>query len=249
MLRAYRLAALRGWRIERRTRIWLGRAAPGLLGTAPERVHDEIVRLFGAADPLPIAWAAADGALSSALRLPPGPAVARAARSLGARRKSDGAPAAVAIRLALLFHAAATGPDEAADRLDRLKFSRAEARAITRTLRFLASAFSDAPPLSVLFAHRAELPLLLRAADAAARGRAQRARVGALRSAARRVTPGEAPVDGRDLARWLDLTPGPELGRWLDRARFGWFSRQWRDRDQMKRALIARRFDPAKPVG
>jgi hypothetical protein len=47
----------------------------------------------------------------------------------------------------------------------------------------------------------------------------------------------------------LDVPPGPELGRWLDTARFGWFSRKWRGRDEMKRALIALRFDPADSVG
>jgi tRNA nucleotidyltransferase (CCA-adding enzyme) len=249
VLRAYRIAAHRGWKIDSRTRLWLGRAAPGLRRTAPERVHDEIVRLFGARDPSPIAWAASDGVLSSAIGLAPGPAVARAARALPPRRKCDGAPAAAAMRLALLFHAAATGPDQAADRLARAKFSRAETRAITRILRFLVAAFSDAAPVGVLFAHRAELPPLLRAAEAAARGRAQGERVRTLRTAARRIARGQAPVDGRDIARWLNLSPGPELGRWLEMARLGWFSRQWRDRDEMKRALIARRFDPAKSLG
>lgn len=249
VLRAYRIAAHRGWRIDRRTRLWLGRAAPGLRRTSPERVHDEIVRLFGARDPSPIAWAASDGVLSPAIGLPSGPAVARAARVLPARRKNDGAPGAAAMRLALLFHAGATGPDRVADRLGRAKFSRAETRETLRFLRFLAAAFSDAPPVGVLFSYREDLPPLLRAAEAAARGRAQHARVGALRAAARRISRGEAPIDGREIGRWLQLSPGPELGRWLDMARLGWFSRRWRDRDEMKRALVALRFDPAKPVG
>jgi tRNA nucleotidyltransferase/poly(A) polymerase len=249
VLRGYRIAAVRGWRIDRRTRLWLARAASGLGRTAPERVHEEIVRLFGAADPRAIGWAAADGALASPLGLPSEPPVLRAAQALAERRKSEGAPAVAALRIALLFHAAATGPEQAAERLGRAKFSRTETREVTGILRFLDRAFSSETPVEVLFPYRAHLPPLLRAAEAAARGRTQRERARALRAAGRRVSRGEAPVDGRELARWLDLSPGPELGRWLDRARFGWFSRQWLDRSEMKRALIARRFDPANSVG
>lgn len=249
VLRAYRIAAARGWRIDRRTRRWLRRAAPGLRRTAPERVHDEILRLFGAGDPRPVSWAAEDGVLSPALGIAALPEVRRAARLLPPRRWREDAPATAARRLALLFHAAGLTPEGAAELLRRAKFARAETREITGVLRFLGAAFSDAPPFRALYPHRAALAPLLGTAAAAARGPAQRARVRALRAAARAAARDEAPVDGGDLSRWLDLTPGPELGRWLDAARFAWFAREWRDRDEMKRALIAERFDRARSVG
>ena len=249
VLRAYRIASARGWRIDARTRLWLGRAAPLLARTAPERVHDEIVRLLGAPDPRPVVWAAEDGALAIALRIPADRAVVRAARAFPRRRPGEEASAAAARRLALLFHAAKRSPGAAEEQLARAKYSRSETRDVVRILRFLAAASSEALPESVLYPERAGLPPLLRAAEDAARGASQRARVRALRRAALRVARADAPVDGRDLARWLDLAEGPELGRWLEIARFGWFTRAWRTRDELKRGLIARRFDPAKTLG
>jgi len=249
VLRAYRIASARGWTIDRRTRLWLGRAAPLLARTALERVHDEIVRLLGARDPRPVVWAAEDGALAIALRIPADPALVRAARAFPRRRPGEAASAAAARRLALLFRAAKLSPAVSEGMLARAKYSRTETRDVVRILRFLAAAFSDVPPERVLYPERTRLSALLRAADDAAHGASQRARVQALRRAARRVAIDDAPVDGRDLARWLRLEPGPELGRWLDVARFGWFTRAWRTRDELKRALIARRFDPAKTLG
>jgi tRNA nucleotidyltransferase (CCA-adding enzyme) len=249
VLRAYRIAAARGWTIDRRTRLWLGRTAPLLARTALERVHDEIVRLLGARDPRAVAWAAEDGALAIALRIPADPALLRAARALRRRRPGEEASAAAARRLALLLHAAKLSPAVSEELLARAKFSRSEARDVARTLRFLAAAFTDMSPERVLYPERARLSPLLRAAEDAARGSAHRSRVRALRRAARRVAREDAPVDGRDLSRWLRLEPGPELGHWLDIARFGWFTRRWRGRDEIKRALIARRFDQGKSLG
>jgi hypothetical protein len=214
-------------------------------------VHDEIVRLLGAPDPRPVAWAIRDGALPLALRIPAAraAAVVRAALAFPRRRPGEGAPAAAARRLALILHAATLSPAEAQARLARAKFSRSETRDVVAILRFIAAAFSDTPPLRVLYPQRAGLPPLLRAAEDAARGKLQRARVRALRRAARHAARDEAPVDGRDLARWLDLAPGPELGRWLEIARAGWYTRAWRTRDEVERALLALRFDPVKTLG
>jgi hypothetical protein len=212
-------------------------------------VHDEIVRLLGAPDPCPVAWAARDGALALALRIPASRAVLRTAGAFPRRRPGESARAAAARRLALLLRSAALTPADAEERLGQAKYSRSEAREVTAILRFIDAAFSDAPPLRVLYPNRAGLAPLLRAAADAARREPQRARVRALRRAARRASRDEAPVDGRELARWLELPPGPELGRWLEIARFGWYARAWRTPEELKRAVIALRFDPAKTLG
>jgi len=248
VLRAYRIAAARGWRIDRRTRRWLERAAPELRGTAPERVHDELVRLFGAAEPAAIGWASEDGVLFAALGLVPTDAVRRVARRLPRRRSGESPSTAAARRLALLFRAGVTPPARASEILAAAKFSRAEIRAITGASRFLDAAFSDLPAFQVLFPERDGMKEHLRTAAAAASVAAERARVRALRGAAAAARPGEAPVDGREIGEWLGLPPGPELGRWLEAARFGWFTRRWRTREEMRRALTARRFDPGNAV-
>jgi len=248
VLRAYRIAAARGWQIDRRTRGWLEHAAPALRGTAPERMHDELVRLFGAVDPAAIAWASEDGVLSAALGLAPTGAVRRVARTLPRRRAGESPSTATVRRLALLFRAAETTPARASEILAVAKFSRAEIRDITRASRFLDAAFSDLPPFRVLYPQRDAMEEFLRTAAAAASGAGERARVRALRGAAAAARTGGAPVDGHEIAEWLGLAPGPELGRWLEAARFGWFTRRWRSREEMRSALISRRFDPENTV-
>ena len=235
VLRAYRMAAARGWRIVPATRRSLARHAPGLSAVAAERVHDELARLFAGRWTRAIGWAAADRVLASVLGIPPGPGVAAAVRRMAPSRESPGSAAAG--RLAVLFRAAKIGEDEAAAALRRAKFSRAEIREVVLRRRFLEQAFSDLPPERALFPFRDALRPLLRLAAAAAANRRESARVRALARAARRVETREAPVGGDDVRAWLGIPAGTEVGRRLETARFAWFTRRWRSRDEIRRGL------------
>ncbi len=249
VLRGYRLAATRGWTIVPGTRRSLARHAPKLRETAPERVHDELARLFSGDAVRAIAWAAADGVLARCLGIAGTPRVIRAARRL--RRARGETPAAIAAeRLAILFRAASVRESRAADVLRRTKFPRAETRETIRRRRFLEDAFSRRSPERVLFLYREALPSFLRMAEEAAGTSGETGRVRALRRAARRVRRKEAPVDGDDVRAWLRIPPGPEVGRRLEAARYAWFTRRWRSRDEIRqgleRALCA--FDRRRPV-
>ncbi|HET9796112.1 MAG TPA: hypothetical protein VFS34_16810 [Thermoanaerobaculia bacterium] len=240
VLRAYRLAAVRGWTIAPSTRKSLARHVRRLSEAAPERVHDELIRLFAGEFPRAIGWAAADGVLARALGIGDAPALTRAARRFpdpGRKPRS----ATVADRLAIFFRAASVREGRAVDALWRAKFSRAEIREIARRRRFLEAAFSGRSPERALFPFRDDLPSLLRLADAAAANRTESARVRALRSAARRVEKREAPIGGDDVRAWLGIAPGPEVGRRLEAARYAWFTRRWRSRDEIRAGLERRR--------
>jgi tRNA nucleotidyltransferase/poly(A) polymerase len=240
VLRAYRLAAARGWSIDPATRRSLARYARRIAEAAPERVHDELARLFAGSAARAIGWAAADGVLDRTLGISALPAVLRAVRRFPAPSRES--PAATAAgRLAIIFRAASVREAKAVDALRRAKFSRAEIREIARRRRFLEEAFSRRPPERALFPFRDAMPALLRLAEASAATRAESARVRALRGAARRVDRTEAPIDGDDVRRWLAIAPGPELGKRLEAARYAWFTRRWRTRDEIRTALERRR--------
>ena len=240
VLRAYRLAAARGWTIVPDTRRRLAAHARRLAEVAPERVHDELARLFAGKSLRAVAWAASDGVLEATLGIPGTPALLRAARRLP-RAAREPAPIAVAGRLAMLFRAASFGEEEAAAALRRLAFSRAEVRETIRRRRFLDAAFSTEAPERVLFAFRDAIPSLLRLASGAAATAAEISRVRALRRAARRVETAEAPVDGDDVRAWLGIAPGPEIGRRLEAARFAWFTRRWSSRRAIREGLAGPR--------
>jgi len=239
VLRAYRLAATRGWSIVRPTRRSLARHARRLREPAPERVHEELARMFAGETVRAIAWAAADGILAPILGIAGTPAVIRAARRFPPARR-EGSASLAAGRLAILFRAAGIGAARAAGLLERSKFSRAEVREIARRRRFLEEAFSRRSPERALFPYRDALPSFVRLAETAAAGATESARASALRRAARRVDASPAPVDGDDLRAWLAIAPGPELGRRLETARYRWFVRRWRSRDEIRAGLERR---------
>jgi tRNA nucleotidyltransferase/poly(A) polymerase len=235
VLRAYRLAAVRGWKIVPATRESLVRHARRVGEAAPERIHDELARLFTGVAVRAIAWAVADGVLATLLGIRATAAVLRAARRLPPVLPQDAAPAAG--RLAILFRAASVSDTKAVDALRRTKFSRAEIRETARRRRFLREAFSRRAPERILFPFRDVLPSFLRLAEGAAANPAESARVRALRRTALGVEPREAPIDGDDVRTWLGIPPGPELGRRLEAARYGWFVRRWRSREAIRREL------------
>lgn len=240
VLRAYRLAGTRNWRIERRTRRWLVHAAAGLRRVAAERVHDELVRLFTAPATDAIRWALEDAVLEETLGLGDTPALRRAIRHFPRARRGDPRGSVLSGRLAILYHRASVGAAAAGDRLQRAKFTRAEAREIASRLRFLGEAFSSADVLPVLFAAREDRAALVRLARDAAQNRRERARASLLAAALRRAATGEAPVRGDDVREWLGLPPGPTLGRYLSEAQFRWFTGEWRSRDEILRGLRTR---------
>jgi len=235
VLRAYRLAATRGWAIVPSPRRSLARLAGRIREAAPERVHDELARMFAGEAVRAIAWAAADGVLGPILGIRATAPVIRAARRLPGGHR--GYASAAASRLAILFRAAGVREARAVDALRRSKFSRAELREIARRRRFLEEAFSRRSPERALFAYRDALPSFLRLAEAAAFGRSEASRARELRRAARRLEVSPPPVDGDDLRKWLGIAPGPELGRRLETARYRWFIRRWRSRDEIRAGL------------
>jgi len=239
VLRAYRLAATRGWTIVPDTRRRLARHARLVRRAAPERLHDELARLLAGKAARAIGWALADGVLGATLGIPPSRAARRAAGRLPPARRGETALETGAGRLAILLRAGGLASSSSTDTLRRLKFSRAEIRETARRRRFLDAAFSGAAADRVLFAHRDALSSLLRLADAAAATRAERSRAAELRRAARRTARADAPVDGNDLRTWLGIGAGPEVGRRLEAARFGWFTRRWRTREEIRRGISA----------
>ncbi|HET7452013.1 MAG TPA: hypothetical protein VFL12_04690 [Thermoanaerobaculia bacterium] len=237
VLRAYRLAATRGWRIVPRTRQSLSRSAPAIADVAAERVHDELARLLAGGWVRAIGWAAADGVLAATLGIPGTRAVGAAVRR-HADAPREPRESAAAARLAVLFRAAGIDADTAVEALRRTKFSRAEVREVALRRRFLDLAFSDAAPDRVLFPFRDAIRPLLRLAASAAAGRREAARVRELARAARRVETREAPVGGDDVREWLGIPSGPEVGRRLEAARWAWFTRRWRSRREIRDGLV-----------
>ena len=236
VLRAYRLVARRGWRIIPATRRLLSRAAPGLVRVAGERVHAEIVAILEARSPA-TAWvqAAKDGALTVLFGVPAARALA-GARALAPLDGRSRPPVAAADRLALFLFRASMPPAHARRSLERWKFSREERREVELGIGLLASTFSASDPRRVAFRYR-DRPGVRRLVAAAARGRSELRRGGDVIRALDRGVSGPLPVDGRDVARWLDLEPGPEIGRALEEAAFRHYLGQWTTPDQIRRGL------------
>jgi tRNA nucleotidyltransferase/poly(A) polymerase len=236
VLRAYRLAARRGWRIVPATRRLLSRAVPGIDRVAGERVHAEIVAILEARSPA-AAWAqaATDGALTVLF----GVAAARALAGARALAPLDGRnrpPVAAADRLALFLFRAGVLPADARSALERWRFSREERRDVESGIALLSEAFSEEDPRRVAFRYR-DRPGAGRLLAAAARGRSEIRRAGEIIRALGRGVSGPLPVDGRDVARWLDLAPGPQIGRALEEAAFRHYLGQWTTPDQIRRGL------------
>lgn len=245
ILRAYRFAAALGWGIAPRTRAALAERSATLAAEAKERIRAELVRLFGARRASrPIAWASGDGVLAACLGLP-GTSHATLQRLLSpfdAPRLEK--RLRFPFRLAtLIFRSGAASENVGADLVNR-GFSRSEAAAVATAARFLAAAFSGESVPRVLFEFREDwrdLRILLRLA---ARSAKERKRARAVANRARRCNFGPAPVDGRDIARWLAIPSGQRLGRALGRAAFLHFTGEARTRGEIERAV--RSFDGAR---
>jgi tRNA nucleotidyltransferase/poly(A) polymerase len=250
VLRAYRLAATHGWKIAPATRALLRRHGRALSRTAPERVHEELVRWLRCPRPgEALCLAARDGVLAEAFGLARRRAWKAAARAVLALEGVRGRRDILADRLALLFHGLRLTLRRAAGVLLSRKFSREESRSVARRMEFLRAAFSGRPLLRTLFAFREELPQFLGLLAAAASGPEEKRRALEARRAAARVRRGAAPVDGHDLRRWLSLEEGPRLGRLLEEASYRYFTGQWASRAEIRRRLCARRpIDAARPV-
>ena len=239
MLRAYRIAAGRGWRIDPRTRRWIAAGAAALARVAAERIRDETFRLFGARDPEAIGWAAADGVLAAALGVPIGRSAVAAARAFPRRSAARTPEDAAVARLAILLRVAGIDSGSIAHRLAARKFPRAQAREIARTAAFLDRVLSGSDVWRALFESRAALGPRLRALRDAARTPAERRRARQAAAVARRARTGEPPVTGADVARWFGIAPGPEIGVRLDDARWRWFRREWRSREEIRAGIAS----------
>jgi tRNA nucleotidyltransferase/poly(A) polymerase len=247
ILRAYRLAAALGWSIEERTRAALRRRASRLAGEAKERVHAEIVRLFSAPSPSrAIGWAEQDGVLAASLGLPRrrGRFVARVLARFDAVRRPE--RERFLFRMAVVLFRLGVRGERVPEVLGVKGFSRQESSIIALEVRFLEAAFSRAPAERVLFdfrEHWAPMRALLRLA---AHGPSESVRSRRLLSTARRCRFVPAPVDGRDIARWLAIPPGAKLGQALERARFLHFTGRLRTRKEIENAVAT--FDRVQGV-
>jgi len=241
LLRAYRLAATHGLRIAPTTRRAIRSLAPLISRCAVERIHDEIVRLFGASSAeRSLREAARDGVVAFALGLgrPVAPSALR-----GSDRLCPEGPAKrrLADRLAVLLDRAGVAPARAGGLLERRAFSRAETRETLRRLRFLREVRSARRIERTLFRHREHLAELLPMLERAARSSAEKACARRARDAAGRCRLEPAPVTGSDIASWLKLPEGPELGRALDRARWLFFLGKAASREAIRKRLRGRR--------
>ncbi len=248
VLRAYRLAATLGFAIERRTRTALRLRSSSLRGEAKERVHAEVVRLFGAPHAArAIRRAESDGVLSACLGIPAPKRGGKAlllARFDGLRRPEE---LRLVFRLGVLLFRYGIAGRALSDLLAGRGFSRHETAEVGRCVGFLESAFSSAPPERVLFGVREQWVVLKTLLRLTAVRREEISRAGFLLSAARRCRFDPAPVDGRDIALWLGAPPGKELGAALERARFLYFTRRVRSRADLENSV--RTFDRSGGVG
>jgi tRNA nucleotidyltransferase (CCA-adding enzyme) len=251
ILRAYRLAATHGFRLEPGTRALLRRLRRRLSRAAPERIHQELVHLWTSAEPLPaLRAAAADGVLATAFLLPSSRNFASALRAVSRLGlPSQAGPAELlADRLALFFHRLGVSPPATATALQRRKFSNQEVRAVCRRLRFLTLAFSERDPRLVLFEFREDADSLLKLLPVAWRGRSERRRSTRLSRQYRRCRAGEPPVNGHDLQRWLGLSASPLVGELLNLARLRFFTGEWKNRQEIRRGVEAIRSIRARTV-
>ncbi len=185
------------------------RNIPGLAGLSPERVWNELRRLFAAADPATaIAGMHATGVLAAVLpAVPPPPATLPRRFS---RLLATAAPAEPVLRLAALVAPAAEAT------ASRLRLSRQESRLLA------ALCEGEAPP------DGADSPDLLRALADTPRevllGRAWLAGRGeALRTRLQTLPKPEFPLRGRDL-RAAGVPAGPQLGALLQEVRAWWLA-------------------------
>jgi tRNA nucleotidyltransferase/poly(A) polymerase len=248
VLRAYRLAAELAFTIEARTRAALRRRVPGLKAEARERVHAELVRLFGAAQASrAIGWAERDGVIAAGLGLPQrmGRRIAPGLSPFDGLRRPE--ESRFALRMAALLFRWPVRRNELAGVLSARGFSRREIASIASGVGFLEAVSSAIPPERILYAVREEWPVMRALLKLAARGPTARSRARRFLSTARRCRFAPAPVNGRDIALWLGLTPGSELGARLDQARFLYFTGRARSRRDLEKAM--RTFDPSGGVG
>ncbi|RMH46068.1 MAG: CCA tRNA nucleotidyltransferase [Alphaproteobacteria bacterium] len=194
--------------------------AGGLARIARERIGAEMRRLLAAPDPAPaLAAMAASGVLGAVL---PGADAAKLSALVAAERAA-GVPPAWLRRLAAL----APGADAA----ERLRLSRAEARALAAIGAALAR---PEPPAARAHRHGAGAArdaILIEAAEGSPPPEGWRQDLA--RGAAARF-----PLSGRDLA--AHLPPGPALGAELDRLREAWIAADFR----LDRAALIARITP-----
>jgi tRNA nucleotidyltransferase/poly(A) polymerase len=243
LLRAYRLAATRGLRIEPSTRRAIRRIARRVSRCSPERIHEELARLFAAPRAeRALRQAGRDGVLAVALGLsrpiPPG-----ALGGLDRLRPEGPSGDRIADRLAVVFDRCAVSPTRARTLLKKKAFSRAEIREIVDRLEFFRQIRAPRRLDRALFRHRDKLPAFLSLSERAAAGPRERARARRVREDAAALRAGPAPVTGSDVAAWLGLPEGPALGRALERARFLYFRGEADTADAIRARLLRARRD------
>lgn len=245
-LRAARLLATHGLVPDRQTSRACREAADGLRRVAEERVQAELEKLLQAPRAAPaLSWAAANGLLGPALKIPLPDArwrmIARAAAALdtpAARRLSP--ERLRRLRLAFLAGRALSSRD-AAPWLRRMRWGAVEAGEVTRLLELAASAPGAAAGETIwrwlLDAgdRAADALRLLEALRPSARPTVRRLRA---RVARRRSIP---DVRGADVLAWAGILPGPQVGRLLDAVRIEALAGRIRSRDDARRWLSGKR--------
>ena len=248
-LRAARFLATHSLIPDRATSRAARRAAHGLERVAGERVQAELAKLLEApraADAL--VWAATNGVLGSALRLPlpearwPRIAPAAAALDSASARKLP-RDRLRRLRLAFLAGRAGLSGRSAASWLRGARWGTAEAGEVARLLdlaseasksrggeqdwRWLLDAGESAP----------DALRLLELLEPRSRRNVRRLRS---RAARRRPIP---EVRGADVLEWADIRPGPEVGRLLDAVRIEALAGRVRNREEARRWLQRRKQD------
>ena len=222
-LRAFRAArfyATHGLRPDAAALAACRRIAPRLRGVAVERVSGELSKLLAATAAAPaFRWALAARLLPPALGLDAGPVrlretVAYLSRLDAPLRRLSGEERRL-VRLAAIADGAGLSPPETAAWLSRRRFGRSEAGRAARVLELVrrgARGLTGREAWSWIRDAGDEAPaaLLLLAAGGPARRRKARRLARLLRRARRgpRVT-------GKDVLRWLGISPGPRIGELL----------------------------------
>jgi tRNA nucleotidyltransferase/poly(A) polymerase len=243
VLRAYRLAATHGWTIARSTRRHLKRAAPLLSRVAPERISQEISRLFSCPTPSrSLGMAGRDGVLASAFGIQDNWKRACSAAQLSPldRWRGQSADERVAGRLAALFFRLGAPVPEVLNSLQRLRFGKLLIRSVLSRRTILDDVLRVGnDEVAILFEHRKDWPSLRIFLRRAVHGPFEKRRLRRVVEASRKCRFSEAPVDGNDISRWLGIPPGPGVGQALEEARRRHFSREWSGRRQIREGLLS----------
>jgi tRNA nucleotidyltransferase/poly(A) polymerase len=247
ILRAARLFATHDLVPDRATSGACRAAAAGLGRVAGERVQAELAKLLEAPRAAPaLSWAAANGLLGPALRIPPPEsrwrAIARAAASLdsAAARRIPGERLR-RLRLAFLAGRAGLSARDAALWLRRGRSANADAVEVSRLLELAGAAAraGDGEPfwrwLLDAGDRAGDAIRLLAALHPRSRRLVRRLRA---RVARRRPIP---ELRGADVLEWLEIRPGPDVGRLLDAARIEALAGRIHSREDARRWLTKER--------